>query len=354
MARLRAAPTATPVFFPTPSAERPTRSSPRKAAQESPSKRVPQYTISDDEDEPPFLVPKKSPEKGDTPRKQRALKPVASHSQLLRRLSDEKLRAPERRVRVEKETLRGEGEVRGRGMTYARGLARTVVRSGVGQKTVGRKGQRKEDLAVKEQQVGMASKEEVEDAAVEEDEEDVDQSLWCGDDEDAPDQSVEPEVETTQDEDEDDDDPVVNVRDQRRRLQNRIVESESESDYEEEENGEDEAEQEEAEEEERDKAEELVAAIAEVHIQEEQLRPEPSVLRSAREMPLPLVSARPPHRKGHSTISNWAQDVIDLTSSPEAPASFVLPPPSTTRPTSSDVSSRPTTSSTNDAGGFLQ
>lgn len=37
-----------------------------------------------------------------------------------------------------------------------------------------------------------------------------------------------------------------------------------------------------------------------------------------------LRPARPAHRKGRSTVSKWAQDVIDLTGSPEPPSSFLL------------------------------
>jgi hypothetical protein len=68
------------------------------------------------------------------------------------------------------------------------------------------------------------------------------------------------------------------------------------------------------------------------------------------EMPAPLRSDRPRHRKGHKTISNWAQQVIDLTSSPQAPASFVASPPQSD-PYASP--SRPTSSYSNDGAHIL-
>ncbi|KAF2738325.1 hypothetical protein EJ04DRAFT_509730 [Polyplosphaeria fusca] len=69
--------------------------------------------------------------------------------------------------------------------------------------------------------------------------------------------------------------------------------------------------------------------------------------------PPPNVASRPPFRKGHSMISNWAQDVIDLTESPEPPPSFDLP----TRMRSASLTgsaSRPTTSSSYDASAVLR
>jgi hypothetical protein len=68
-------------------------------------------------------------------------------------------------------------------------------------------------------------------------------------------------------------------------------------------------------------------------------------------MPPPIISTRPRFRKGPSVISNWAQEVIDLTSSPEPPASFVI---GSTQPAIPSAASRPTTSSSNDGDAVLQ
>ena len=167
-------------------------------------------------------------------------------------------------------------------------------------------------------------------------------SILCGDEEDVAKETEEQQVELLDieeptseeqeeeqdedEEDEEDDDIVLPVRSSHRRPQRRI-DSDSESEYE------DAAAEEESEVEQEPEAEQ--------EPEEEQA-----------EGPQPLVSMRPPHRKGHSTISNWAQEVIDLTDSPKAPDSCMLPE-STRARSSSFAVSRPTTSSSDGVQPFL-
>jgi predicted SprT family Zn-dependent metalloprotease len=68
-----------------------------------------------------------------------------------------------------------------------------------------------------------------------------------------------------------------------------------------------------------------------------------------------LQSMQLSHKKGDSAISSWAQDVINLTSLPDPPISFVLPrlPPSTRVRNVSFDSSRPQTSSSNGSHALL-
>lgn len=145
--------------------------------------------------------------------------------------------------------------------------------------------------------------------------EEVEKSILCGDEGGDKENVQEAEVD---DENDDDDDPVVDVRNRRRQPQTRHVLSDSEDD--------------------NDDEEDFVACRSR---------------QTTVEMPPPLTSTRPPFRKGNSTISNWAQEVVDLTSSPEPPASFVLPPPARARTASFAASSRPTSSASNDAGAHL-
>jgi hypothetical protein len=121
----------------------------------------------------------------------------------------------------------------------------------------------------------------------------------------------------------DEDDVVVPVRSRQRRPQRRI-ESDSESEYEEEEPA------------------EVIEEEKRQHEQEQE----------GLEEPQPLVSMRPPHWKGYSTISNWAQEVIDLTDEPELPNACVLPEAARAR-SSSFAMSRPETSASNDVQPFL-
>jgi hypothetical protein len=319
MARLRNPSTATepPVFLRPTSASRTTRSSPRKAVPELPSTRELRYSSSQSPDE--FLVPKET-----SPlRKQRVLRPVASNSRLLRKLSDESLAATpdkkERRGRErEKDVGSGFGLGVGVGGLYSKALAKSMVR----------KKQGKRDAV----DYNIPKRNDVEQVIVLEDDEDAEKSILCDevgtDEKDAEDEEDEDENE---DEDEDDDDePVISMRDRCRQPQTRRVISSSEEDSDEED------------------------------VDEDILRSSPhkaSTQKTERvlvtDMPPPLTSLRPPFRKGHSQVSNWAQNVIDLTSSPEAPSSFAIIPPLRSRTTSFAASSGTTTSASNDVDAIL-
>jgi predicted SprT family Zn-dependent metalloprotease len=344
MARLRKPTLNEPNISMPPSAARATRSSPRKAARST------NYATSssDENDEPrtsvrasryttpSILVPKAAPALDAlTPRKQRVLRAVESNSRLLRKLSDESLASPEKKQR-ERRVRSGTTDTdvgKKTSLLYARTLAKSVVRKQASRAKIDVLG--KEDVREsgrnvvrEEDKVGDALREEVEVEV--EAEEDAETSLWCGDEEDGEDAAVEekeetPVVETSEDEEED---PVVDARQRRQRAQTRRKESESESESE------------------SGSQDEFEDAMPEL---------EPEMPEPTEHEPQPLRSMRPPHKKGHSTISNWAQEVIDLTDSPEAPTSFVLPslpPPSRTR-TSSFASSRPQTSSSNGGGHAL-
>ncbi|KAF2175547.1 hypothetical protein K469DRAFT_646867 [Zopfia rhizophila CBS 207.26] len=278
MARLRkASPTDPAMAFPAPA--NPKRSSPRKTIRESPSKRELRYTSQDPEDS--FLVPKVP--SGDTPvRKQRTLKPVSLNTTLLRKLSTESLASPEKSSRRTNRDDR-------LGYMYSRSLARTVVKS---QQKKGRE-EKKIEVAVGEE------------TALDENEE-PDQSLWCGDEGDEVNAENEAEgiqqEQEEEEEEEEDEDPIVDVKNRRRQLQSQAIKADAQP-----------------------------------------------------EMPPPLTCMKLPHRKAHSMISNWAQEVIDLTSSPEPPASFVLPPPPPLAKPEALVftSSRPTSSSSNNVHAIL-
>jgi hypothetical protein len=351
MARLRKpSPLEAPISMPQPSDTRPRRSSPRKAVRDV------SYIISSDDDEENVpLRPKAS--KRDladppsifqedsfytsrshaspstvalTPRRQRILRPVESNSRLLRKLSDESLASPEKKPGSERRARRERCAVeddevdvgRKRSLMYAKSLARSVAGRELKKASsridvlgdpelslTSRNRQRKKQVAVEIQEV-EAEPEET--------------SILCEDEDDVA-QEVEQQIGTIdiqepmseEQEDEEDDDIVVPVRSRQRRPQ-RLVESDSESEY--------------------------AEAKSEEQLEQEQQQPE---------HPQPLVSMRPPHKKGHSTISSWAQEVIDLTDSPpKAPESFVLP--ETTRARSSSFAvSRPATSSSDGAQPFL-
>lgn len=309
MARLRKAggPEPPTIFMPASATPRGTRSSPRKALTESPSKRELRYTSSQDAEDS-FLVPKFST--GDTPaRKQRVLRPVESNSRLLRKLSDDSLATPERRERRERLDNR-ESALR---FSYSKSLARTVAKR-----------------PAKEKRIEI----EVEETVVDEKDDEMDQSLWCGDEEEAmeenkenvpepepqPELETEPEIEEdheSESENEDEDDEPVLTRRPRQRQARRII-SDSESDSDED----------------------------AYHSAADEPDPVP-------EMPPPLTSMRPPFRKGRGTISNWAQDVVDLTGSPEPP-SFAVESSVRARTGSFAASDRPTSSASNDVGAILR
>ncbi|KAF1928916.1 uncharacterized protein M421DRAFT_420147 [Didymella exigua CBS 183.55] len=351
MARLRKpSPLEAFISMQQPSDTRPRRSSPRKAVRDV------SYMISSSEDEENVpLRPKHSkrdlgeqssifPEDSFytlksyassskialTPRRQRILRPVESNSRLLRKLSDESLRSPEKRPGSERRARRErcateDVEVdagRQRSLMYAKSLARSFagrelkkassridVLGDAELRIPGRPRTQKQALTV-EVQEAHAEPEET--------------SILCGEEEDvaqeAEQHQVEPSDEVTaseEQEDEEEDDVVLLVRSRQRRPQ-RLVEFDSESDY----------------------------ADAATEEEQKQEKDEP-------EEPQPLVSMRPPHRKGHSTISNWAQEVIDLTDSPpKALEPFVLPE-STRARSSSFAVSRPATSSSDGVHPFL-
>ncbi|KAF3033812.1 hypothetical protein E8E12_003273 [Didymella heteroderae] len=351
MARLRKpSPLEAPVSLHQPNDTRPRRSSPRKAVRDI------SYIISSDEDEENVpLRPKPSKrEIADpssifqddtfytskshaspstlalTPRRQRILRPVESNSRLLRKLSDESLASPEKRPGSERRARRercaaedDEGDITGRkrSLMFTKSLARSVAGRELKKKSsridvvgnlepslTGRKRGEKKEVAVEIQEV-EAEPEET--------------SLLCGDEEDVTKEAEEHQVETNDERpaseeqhDEEEDEVVLPVRSRKRRPQ-RLVGSDSES--------------------------ECADANTEGEQEHEDEQPEEQ----------PLVSMRPTHQKGHGTISNWAQEVIDLTySPPKAPESFVLPDSTRVR-SSSFAASRPATSSSDDLQPFL-
>ncbi|KAF3049965.1 hypothetical protein E8E11_004599 [Didymella keratinophila] len=360
MARLRKpSPLEAPISLPQPNDTRARRSSPRKAVREV------SYIISSDSDsdrEDVPLKPKASKrDQGEassifqddtsytskshaslfgiaptalaptslalTPRRQRILRPVESNSRLLRKLSDESLASPEKRPGSERRARRERCAVeeeegvsdRKRSLMFAKSLARSVR---------GRDAARRERIDVlgnSELSLLGGKRGEKKQVAVEVQEVEAEPeqtSLLCGDEEDVTKEVEEHQVETNdggatseKQEYEEEDEVVLPVRSRQRRPQ-RPIESDSESEY--------------------------ADADAEEMEHTTEISEEP-----------PLMSMRPPHRKEHSTISNWAQEVIDLTESPpKAPESFVLPDSMRVR-SSSFAASRPATSSSDGVQPFL-
>lgn len=347
MARLRK-PSPYESTFAIPSKEaRATRSSPRKA-----TRSLRYADSSDEDDEIPVLIPKSSSRalrqadspshniipypiphscESDalTPRKQRVLRPIESNSRLLREPSAESLAKLERRGRRVRSGTMDTNLGKRTGLLYAKSLARSVAKK---QAEKGRAGlledsQTQEDS---EQPWGDEEPEQQleEDLGVEAEEE-HETSLLCGDEilqqtEDSP--ADEESSET------DEGEPVVTIKQRRRQQAVRRVVSDSDDD---------------------DESEEMDE-------EKEQCIPQPLPPISLRQKETAvdqqaptLTSMRPPHRKGKSTISNWAQEVVDLTSSPEPPASFILPPPTRTRTESFAASSRPTSSMSSGALAIL-
>lgn len=300
MARLRKPSAAEPpIFIPPTTTSKPTRASPRKTIRESPSNRELRYTSSQDPGDS-FLVPK-APASDSPVRKQRVLRPVASNSRLLRKLSNESLATPDRRGR------RSERERNSQlSYFYSKTLAKSVARKqGKG---------RKIELGVEVEQ------ETVLDEGIEE----VEKSIMCGDEKGNEENIREVEEEET----DEDEEPVVAVRMRRLQRPARRMVSDTEED--------------------EDENEQVAIKSRSRNTSAQEAVPKPST-----EMPPPLTSLRLPFRKGHSTISNWAQEVIDLTSSPEPPASFVLPPPTRVRTASFAASCRPTSSASADVAAML-
>jgi hypothetical protein len=291
----------------------PRRSSPRKANHEPSSKHELRYTLQENEDS--FLIPKVPTSTGNTPRKQRVLRPVASNSRLLRKLSNESLATPETKAK----SAIGE---RGAGTSYAKSLARTLAK----RSAVKTREHKKMEVTVQEQA-----------AVVEiplEENEDVDQSLWCGDaDEPVPEEKGEAETEEDEESEDEDEDPVVDVKNRRRQVQVRTNQTNNRIRF--------------------DKENKNVLRERESH--HEQFKAQRSLPEATNEMLPPVKMTRSSQRIGQNTISKWAQDVIDLTSSPEAPHSLIVPmlsPPS--KLGALEIMSRPTSSSSNDVSAILQ
>ena len=363
MARLRKPSPNEPSIFLPPTEARATRSSPRKATL--------RYASSQ-EDEPSILIPKSSrhaardisisqdvsdsflgtktptPKDAMTPRKQRVLRPVESNSRLLRKLSDESLASPEKKRRARRErsgTVDTDVDKRNR-LRYATSLARSVV---------GKQGKRgridvvgedeareaevragsRSPVKTMEVEAEVETEAEFETAAeveTEEVQEEADTSLWCGDeDAEIQEEVAEPVVELSDEDEDEDEEPIVAARSRGRQPQTRRVVSDSEDD---ESDGN--------------------APKPENHFRRPSFKiPDLKPVSMPRQEPADLVSMRPPHRKRHSATSNWAQDVIDITDSPEAPSSFVLPQPTHARSGSFAASSRPTSSASNGSLAIL-
>ena len=207
---------------------------------------------------------------------------------------------------------------------YAKSLARSVVNKQTRKPTIqvvaepGVQGaaerSRSREQEPKEEAVELEEDKETEEAET---------SLWCGDEEAETQQEVAEPVANNSDETEDED-AVVDARNRRREPRIRRVVSDSEED-------------------ESEVNEPRPAARSrQSSFKIPELKPA-----APTQEPPNTTSMRPPHRKGHSTISKWAQEVIDLSDSPEAPTSFVLPQPTHIRSSSFAASSRPTSSASN-------
>ncbi|KAL5409748.1 hypothetical protein PMIN04_010911 [Paraphaeosphaeria minitans] len=305
MARLRKpSPTEQSIFMPPPAPS--TRSSPRKGVRESPSTRKLRYTSPEDSDEGSFLVPK-APINQSPVRKQRMLRPMASNATLAKRPSTESLRSlaatPDKDRRVRRPLKEGGSAAN---YLYSKTLAKTVAR-------------KKGPLSF--------ARSEVEETVV--DGNDVEQSILCGET-DGPIEEDKENARQAVEESDADEEPVVAAkrRPEQPRGRRRVV---SDSDSEEDEEWND--------------------AVMSQRTQAPV--PEPAWKLPTEMPPPPLVSNRPPFKKGHSTISNWAQDVIDLTSSPALPSSFALPPPARARTASFAASSRASSRASNRADDIL-
>lgn len=269
-----------------------------------------------------------------TPRKQRILRPVESNSRLLRKLSDESLASPEKKQR-ERRVRSGTTDTdvgRRGGLMYAKSLAKSVVRKQAS------KAQIQVVEATQAQETAHRPRshgsETIEEALGFEANEEAETSIWCGDEDHVaqPEEEAQAEAEVEESSDDEDDESIVDIRKRRRQPQARRKALGSDSD-------------------------EIEESIEELTRHDRQSPFElPERLReqmSAKVEPQPLSSMRPPPKIGQNAISSWAQEVVDLTSSPEAPASFVLPPPTRVRTASFAASSRPTSSTSNGALAIL-
>lgn len=251
---------------------------------------------------------------------------MESNSRLMRKMSDESLASPEKKRRERRERIQVTEDHIGTKsrQLYAKTLAKSIF------KEPARKS--KMDLATDERlrDIPVESVEREEDTQMEEVQEDVETSVWCGDAEDQEEKDPSPEAEPS---DEEDDGPVVHIRQHRQRIPARRIVSDSDSD--------------DSFETPRSEFAHSSAGRSDPQVLPKAIKEEP-----AQENHKTLTSMRPPHRKGHSTISNWAQEVIDLTSSPELTNSFVPPalPEPTRMRSASFASSRPETSSSSHGG----
>ena len=272
-----------------------------------------------------FRLPKTATPKDTlTPRKQRVLRPVESNSRLLRKLSDESLASPEKKQR-ERRVRSGTTDTdvgKRNGLLYAKSLARSVVNKQVQKGKINVVGEQEAQEAA--QRSRSREQEEREEVVEDEAEEEEETSLWCGEEEPETGEEAADPVEDISEEGEDDE-PVVKSRNNQRQPRARRIVSDSEDDE-----------------------NELSAPQPIKQCQQPMFKiPNLKLVQTSTQPPAGLTSMRPPHRKGHSTISNWAQDVVDLTDSPEAPASFVLPERTHARSGSFAASSRPTSSASN-------
>ena len=202
-----------------------TRSSPRKpkTVPESPSTRELRYSSQNTEDS--YLVPKSNGETSPV-RKQRVLRPVASNSRLLRKLSDESLAAtPDRNERRRERGRERVGDVdafgslgSGVGGLYAKTLAKSVARKQRGKRLDIGIEMDMSSMSVREQETVLDTEEE--------------KSIFCDDvDRESNKENVDDGMEDDDDVDEDDEEPVVNVRQRRtgpHARRNIIVSSEDE------------------------------------------------------------------------------------------------------------------------------
>jgi predicted SprT family Zn-dependent metalloprotease len=346
MARLRKPSPDEPATFMSASTTKATRSSPRKPM------RPLQYAASSDEEntgsllkiasrglrntnlssqdaEESFLIPKTfTASDALTPRKQRILRTVESNSRLLRKLSDESLASPEKKRR-ERRVRSGTTDTdvgKKTNLLYAKTLAKSMVKK--------KESRSKIDVLGKgelREPVERPSREDTRNEVleVEEEQREAQTSLWCGDEEKDPHAKRDIAVAETSDEEED---PVISVRQRRQWAQTRRAQSPSD-----------------------DESEESIPEDVICKRNSDYVDPKCTQQKSITKETQPLTSMRPPHKKGHSTISNWAQEVIDLTSSPDPPTMLVLPPlpPPTRIRTASFASSRPQTSSSNGGHAIL-
>lgn len=338
MARLRkASPLEPSAFLQQPVQVRPSRSSPRKAVREV------SYIVSSDEDEENVPLRPKPSKRGLgesssifqdslytsksyispsvltlTPRKQRILRPVENNSRLLRKMSDDSLASPEKRPGSERRARRrrsGTQEAdldigRRRNLMYSKSLARSIAGRELKKQTP--RIDVLDDTEMLSAQEGRKNNEsisvEVTEIAPEPEDE---TSILCGDEEDVVREAKEQQVElgkieesSFEDDDDDDDEIALPTRPRQRPLQRRVI-SDTESEYEEE-----------------------AAAKEEELVRQQKESEEPGL----------LMSIRSPRCKKHSITSNWVQEVIDLTDSPEALESFILPASTRARSSSFAVS----------------